>query len=153
MPFEYDLCVFSKLRKVSLDFSLSADRLLLECSRRVNLDDFWPRHTSVVESNFNRVSDSIRLAEIVCLIIPFKSEGPFLASDNFGYEVTIIIVMSSRMSVRHVSDCKKWDAMRKIRSTFSKHARNTPKSVGNIFQLSREEGKHHEISKDKYDSL
>ena len=40
VPFECNLCVFRNLRKVSLDFSLHADILLLSCIRGVNFDDF-----------------------------------------------------------------------------------------------------------------
>ena len=138
MLFECDLCVFRKLRKVSPDVSLHADRLLLACIRRINVDDFWSRATSTVESNCHRVADSIRLTATVSLVGPCASEGPFPASDNFGYEVAIIIVFSLRLSGRHNSEHTQWETIRKFRSTYSNYVRTTPKSVGENLQLSQE---------------
>ena len=47
-PFECDLCIFRKLRKVDPTPNISQDELLMVCIRRINLDSFWARVTTTV---------------------------------------------------------------------------------------------------------
>jgi hypothetical protein len=51
VPFECDLCIFRKLRKHSPDVNREQDKLLLACIRRVTLDAFWSRASSMVNGN------------------------------------------------------------------------------------------------------
>jgi hypothetical protein len=48
IPFECDLCIFRKLRRYDPSRTSEQDRLLLACIRRITLDAFWSRATSMV---------------------------------------------------------------------------------------------------------
>ena len=51
IPFECDLCIFRKLKKMNPVAGRPGDDLLLSCIRRINLDAMWSRASSTVEAN------------------------------------------------------------------------------------------------------
>ena len=82
VPFECDMCIFWKLRGTAPDpEGCSKDKLLLACIRRVNLDAFWSRMTSTVNTNRDKVRAGLKVIEIggpdrtVCGIIGFSRLG------------------------------------------------------------------------------
>ena len=73
------------LRGASLRSNITEDNLLLACIRRVNLDSFWSRAITLVESNARRVRDSIGLSKLVRLKGPYVSTRPFSTYDFCSY--------------------------------------------------------------------
>ena len=77
-PFECDLCIFRKLRKVEPSLDNSQDELLMTCIRRINLDAFRARASNTVNQNRRQVNASLKFSKLLGLA------GSF---DHCGYEV------------------------------------------------------------------
>ena len=76
VPFECDLCIFRKLRKVDPSSEIEQDNLLLECIRSSNLDAFWSRARSTVLQNKRMVKSLLDLSELVELTGSYEHEAP-----------------------------------------------------------------------------
>ena len=72
VPFEYDTCIFVKLKKGKPNYQNPKDKLLLACIRRLNLDAFWSRTSSTVSANAARIARQIELSRLVGLDSPFQ---------------------------------------------------------------------------------
>ena len=96
IPFECDLCIFRKLKKMNPLLDSTRDNLLLACIRRVNLDAMWSRTTNTVVGNRDRIRLGLRLSDQVGLEGPYEHFGPLPFKDHCGYEVAIQMVLHSR---------------------------------------------------------
>ena len=96
IPFECNLCIFRKLRKVEPLVISSKDKLLLVCTQRMNLNAFWSQARSTVAQNTRNVKTSINFSELLGLQGTFEHEGPYQDWYHCGYEVASKIILYSR---------------------------------------------------------
>lgn len=130
VPFEFDICIFWKLRGVQPNPEESPqDKLLLACIRRVNLDAFWSRMTSTVTSNRDKVRAAIKLSDSVGLSGPYVAKECFPTWDHCGYEVAIEMVLASLKPGKYSSMYTQWDTIRKLRTSFSNHFRASAQAI------------------------
>ena len=95
-PFECDLCIFRKLRKIDPRPDNSQDELLLVCIRRINLDAFWARATTTVNQNRRQVNSSLEFSKVLGLPGSFEHEGPYPVRDHCGYKIACNTLLYSR---------------------------------------------------------
>jgi hypothetical protein len=96
IPFECDLCVFSKLTDSEPVAMCEQDNLLLACIHRISLDAFWSRASSTVAGNRDKIRQGLALSKLVGLKGLYIHYGTMPATDTFGYEVAIQTVLASR---------------------------------------------------------
>ena len=123
VSFECDLCIFWKLYHRSPKEDESEDKFRLDCIRRINLDAFWSRARSTVESNASKIREGLKISRSLGLQGPYMDPGPLPAYDHCGYEVAMQIVVSSLESGRYSQGHKQWDTIRRFRSCFSNQVR------------------------------
>ena len=123
VSFECDLCIFWKLYKRGPEVGNQTDNFAMSCIRRINLDAFWSRARSTVESNAAKVREGLKISESLGLLGPYLDPGPLPAHDHCGYEVALQIVVSSLGSGRYSAGHKQWDTIRRFRSCYSNQIR------------------------------
>ena len=153
IPFECDLCIFRKLRKVDPLVISSKDQLLLVCIRRMNLDAFWSRARSTVAQNTRNVKTSIKFSESLGLQGTFEHQGPYQDWDHCGYEVASNILLYSRNTGKHDTTHTQFETIRKLRSVFSNHCRAAPQSNVTNYSMVDGKGKYTKLVNDKCGSL
>jgi hypothetical protein len=116
VSFECNLCIFWKLYKRGPEVGNQTDNFAMSYIRRINLDAFWSRARSTVESNAAKVMKGLKISEILGLLGPYLDPGPLPAHDHCWYEVALQIVVSSLGSGRYSAGHKQWDTIRRFRS-------------------------------------
>jgi hypothetical protein len=123
ISFECDRCIFWKLYHRAPEATNEQDKFRLDCIRRINLDAFWSRARSTVESNAAKVREGLKISRRLGLQGPYMDPGPLPAHDHCGYEVAMQIVVSSLDAGRYSDSHKQWDTIRRFRSCFSNQVR------------------------------
>jgi hypothetical protein len=153
VPFECDICIFQKLRNEEYpNLNSYKDRLLMACIRRANLDSFWSRATSSVTANRDRARLALELSESVGLTGPYEHTASLPNFDHCGYEIAIQMLLDSRRPGKHSKEYMQWDTIRKIRTTFSNHARASPQANLVTTALGDERGQVQRLVSDKCSS-
>lgn len=152
-PFECDLCVFRKLRGHSPCIGNSVDDLLLGCIRRANLDVFWSRATSTVQSNTRLARNAYKLSNLVGLNGFMNHIGPLPPYDHCGYEVAIVILLASRKPGRYSTEYTQYETIRKYRSCYSNQVRASPQANHHVLALGNTKGAYQRLSTDVCGSL
>ena len=116
-PFQCDLCIFRTLRGGDPG-STPADRLLLRCIRRVNLDSLWAREPGTVQSTRSSIARGIELCVTVQIDPPYPLLGPFDIEDTQGYAVAIQMVLASLKKGKH-ADYLQWATIRQYRTALA----------------------------------
>ena len=152
-PFECDLCIFRKLRKIDPRPDNSQDELLLVCIRRINLDAFWARASTTVNQNRRQVNASLKFSKLLGLPGSFEHKGPYPTHDHCGYEVACNMLLYSRNKGRHDPTHTQFATIRRLRSVYSNQCRAAPQA--NITHLSMVDtkGKYSRFATDKCGSL
>lgn len=101
VPFEWDLCIFRKLRRHDPDHKNETDSLLLSLIRRANLDAFWSSSTNTVGGQRNRIKMGIRFSESLGLLGPYTQVGHLPPYDHCGYEVACQMSLHSLRTERN----------------------------------------------------
>ena len=156
VSFECDYCVFYKLynRDPTSNAELDDDAFALACIRRINLDAFWSRARSTVESNAAKVREGLRLSRRLGLHGPYLNPGPLPGGDHCGYEVALQMVAASLESGRYSDSYKQWDTIRKLRSCYSNQVRAARAANSNILSIADDKGSSYQrIAKDPCGSL
>lgn len=140
VSFECDVCIFHKLYGRDSDSGNQKDVLALACIRRINLDAFWSRARTTVETNATKVREGIRISASLGLNGPYLSPGPLPLNDHCGYEVALQMVASSREAGRYSETYKQWDTIRKLRSCYSNQVRASRMANSHTLSLADDKG-------------
>ena len=124
VSFECDFCIFGKLfDHVPQPARNAKDKFALACIRRINLDAFWSRARSTVESNTAKMREGLAISEAMGMRGTPKQPGPLPSDDHVGYEVAIQMIVSSLGAGRYSGTQKQWDTIRRFRACFSNQVR------------------------------
>ncbi|KAI2491132.1 hypothetical protein MHU86_23418 [Fragilaria crotonensis] len=124
VSFECDMCIFGKLFARPPETENEKDNFSLRCIRRINLDAFWSRARTTVESNAAKVREGLKISDMLGLQGPYLDPGPLPNHDHCGYQVALQIVVSSLGGGRYSDSHKQWDTIRRFRSCFSNQVRS-----------------------------
>ena len=80
LPFQCDLCHFRNI-KTRNSKPNTGDDVLLYYVKRANLDAFWSRERSTVQTTCREVARRLKFAEELHLPNPFPSKGPLKLKD------------------------------------------------------------------------
>ena len=152
-PFEYDVCVFRKLRGSNPLPNSQQDKFLLSLIRRANLDAFWSRARSTVAQNLSKVKMMLQFSKNVGLEGPFESSGPYPTYDHCGYELAIAMLQYSRRSGKHSVSHTQHDTFRKLKSAYGNWVRASAQANSNTWVVSDTDGKLSRVNKDISGSL
>ena len=153
-PFECDLCIFRKLRKVNPDYNNYSDKLLLGCIRRANLDAFWSRSSSTVQRNRSLIDQQLNLSSRLGLVGPYVHEGPMPQHDHCGFEIAVSMLLKSKDHTgRHSKQYLQFDTIRKLRSAYGNQVRSSPQSNREKLSLVDEKGYYRRMTADVCGSL
>ena len=153
LPFECDLCIFRKLKRLNPLRNSTRDTLLLACIRRINLDAMWSRSTLTILGNRDRVRFGLRLSDQVGLDGPYEHFGPLPFKDHCGYEVAIQMVLHSRLPGRYSKDHTQFDTIRQLRTAYSNQVRAAPQSNCNTLAIGDSKGRYQRLGQDACGSL
>lgn len=154
VSFECDLCIFSKLYLRQPVPECDKDSFALACIRRINLDAFWSRARSTVESNASKVREGLKLSRRLGLSGPYLNPGPLPTGDHCGYEVALQMVVASLDAGRYSESHKQWDTIRKLRSSYSNQVRAARDANSNVLSIADDKGSSYQrIAKDPCGSL
>ena len=148
IPFECDLCIFRKLKKMNPLLESTRDNLLLACIRRVNLDAMWSRTTNTVVGNRDRIGLGLRLSDQVGLDGPYEHFGPLPFKDHCGYEVAIQMVLHSRLPGRYSKDHTQFDTIRQLRTAYSNQVKAAPQANWNTLAIGDSKGRYQRLGQD-----
>jgi hypothetical protein len=134
--FECDACIFRKLRDGDFpNHSRPANKLLLACTRRVNLDAFWSSAKNAVTSNRGVVEKGIRLSTRMGAKGPYLDPGPFPMHDHCGHEVALQMVLDSTGAGVRWKDCKQFNTVHRLCTAFANQARTSAKVIGRVLAM------------------
>ena len=148
IPFECDLCIFRKLKKMNPLLESTRDVLLMACIRRVNLDAMWSRTTNIVVGNRDRIRLGLRLSDQVGLEGPYEHFGPLPFKDHCGYEVAIQMVLHSRLPGRYSKDHTQFDTIRQLRTAYSNQVKAAPQANWNTLAIGDSKGRYQRLGQD-----
>jgi hypothetical protein len=140
VSFECDSCIFRKLYHRNPELRHERDTFALACIRRINLDAFWSRARTTVESNAAKVREGLRLSSLLGLSGPYLEPGPLPLEDHCGYEVAMQMVAASLEGGRYSAAYKQWDTIRKLRSSFSNQVRAARSSNSHTLSMADDKG-------------
>jgi hypothetical protein len=153
VPFECDLCIFRKLRKMDPLPRDPQDDLLLACVCHMNLDAFWSRARDTVHGNRDKLADKLALSPLVGLQGPCIHDGPYPNYDHCGYEVAIDMLLMSRRAGRNSKTHLQFDTIRKLQSVYGNQVRSSPQSTKRVMALGDQKGRYLRFSTDPCASL
>jgi hypothetical protein len=144
VSFECDVCIFRKLFARDSDPQNTRDEFALACIRRINLDAFWSRARTTVESNTAKVREGLRISESLGLAGPYLNPGPLPMDDHCGYEVALQMVAASLESGRYSETHKQWDTIRKLRSCYSNQVRASRSANSHTLSIADDKGANYQ---------
>ena len=148
-PFEYDLCIYRKLKFKNPDPTFHQDKLLLGLIRRMNLDAFWLRASSTIVKNAKRAKMTIKLLELVGLPGPYKDHRSYDLQDHYSYQVSANILLQLQQPGKHESIYTQYHTIRKQRATFGNQVRASVSSNTNPLVLVDEKGGYRRLVNNK----
>ena len=86
VQFEYNWCVFVKLKKKRPDLTITTDVLLMACIQQATLDAFWSWAGSTVNGQATLVQKGMALSKLVGLEPPYLEPRPLSAYDHVATE-------------------------------------------------------------------
>ena len=122
VPFECDLCVFRKLKGTDPGGG-EADKQLMCCIRRVNLDAFWARAKTTVRLNYGLMKQSLIIGEKLGIGAGLAEQGPLPPYDHCGYHTAIMMVYASVDKGKHSVHYKQYNTVRHMGSMRSSYLR------------------------------
>ena len=93
IPFEYNVCIFRKLRRCDTNPKSDMDNLMMACIRRMDLDCFWSSSSFTVKGNRVQVRQMIKHSNYVGLKGCFERDNALPLFDYCGYEVAINMLL------------------------------------------------------------
>ena len=152
-PFEYNLCIFRKLKLRGFDKTSLTDLLLAVHILRSNLDAFWSRTTNTVTAHTQKIKRSLKFSEEFGLLGTYESDGPYDYYDHCGYETACNILMYSRQPGRHSATYTQYETIRDFRTIYGNYVRASPKSNRNTTAFITDKEVYIRLVEDKYRSL
>jgi hypothetical protein len=125
VPFECDLCVFRELYSREPGAASSVDMKASSLIRRMILDAFWSRATSIVEANAKMIQKGCKLSVSLGLDQPYLDLGPLPAGDHCGYGVALQMLLASHEPGKYSSLYKQFDTIRHFKSAFGNQLRGS----------------------------
>ena len=153
VPFEWDVCIFRKLRKLDPICGNPQDDLLLVGIRRMNLDSFWSRAPYTVKGNRDRLAVQVRLSELMGLEGPSLHNGPYPDYDHVGYEVALEMLLLSRQPGRNSEPHLQFDTIGKLQSTYANQFRWSPQSTRTVLASGDQKGRYLRFASDPCASM
>jgi hypothetical protein len=141
VQFECDWCVFKKLRGKIPDHTLQQDIMLMACIRRANLDAFWSRAGSTVNSQAALVKKGIGLSAVVGIEPPYLEPGPLPSHDHCGYGVAIQLLLKSREAGKYHSSHQQWDTVRRMSVAYRNQVRASGVANSSTLSVGEADGK------------
>lgn len=115
-PFQCDFCWFVNLKGRLFDKRRANDRLNLCLIRRVNLDMFWDKETSTVESSLKLFNQACEVANHLEICPDFMSPRiGWPLGDHLGFGEAMILLWQSVQPGKAVGTNKQFDTLRKLR--------------------------------------
>eukprot|EP00956_Cyclotella_meneghiniana_P038890 scaffold161714_cov40-Cyclotella_meneghiniana.AAC.1 len=113
------------------DWNSAKETEYLQCIRRVNLDIMASRAKSTVDGHVRRIRDTIKNNLAIGKTTRFPPRGPFELDDTIGMGLGVDLLQRSLHSKGRIgkSPFIQWDAMRDLRSTFTKTWDSSPVGI------------------------
>jgi len=154
VPFECDDCVFWKITKRSPSTANQADKLLLECIGRSNLDAFWSRSSKTVNQNRLIVNRQLFLSKTLGMPAPYVQTHPTPEYDHRGFEVAVsMIFMSVYSGDKHSENHLQFDTVRRSRTDYGNYLRSSNQASHLHLSLVDQAGSYTRFSHDPCGSL
>ena len=153
VPFECDTCIFLKLRGSLPQENNTIDELLLKCIRRINLDAFWSRSRTTVNSNAISARMQLKFSASVGLKAPFVHTQALPLFDHCGYKVAIGLILYSTRSGRNDPSYTEFDTIRGLRTVYSNCIRAYLQSTSITLALGDFKGNYHRLVTDQCGSF
>ncbi len=120
VPFQCELCHFRNLQGRDPIPAMEEDVMLLDFTRRANLDAFWSRETKTVKANLgglkrtDKTKDKFALRDSAL----FPPMGPCPLEDQFGMG-TAVAILDRSLDPGKYEEHVQWATFRKTRSSLT----------------------------------
>jgi hypothetical protein len=119
IQFEWDICIFRKLKGHSPWEGDPVDDLLLGCLQQANLDAFWSSVVAMVNGYQEKLVIGIWLSKWVGLEGPYFHEGPLMDYNHCGYKVAIQMLRYSKFPGKRLQSHLQINTIKKLHTSYS----------------------------------
>ena len=141
-PFQCDYCWFINVCKRVPNEDLISDAQLMCYIRRVNLDMFWSREPSTVNTTFQSLNKAKLMSEKLGLPPVSVKMGPWPIGDALGFQICLEILRASKLPGKHSKTYSQFDTIRKLRTAYINCIECEPSRVLNMRSLKTDRGQH-----------
>jgi hypothetical protein len=130
--FQCDTCHFQNIRGRDILQGVGADKLLMMCVRRANLDALWSRESSTVENNRRQVGMLLRKGEMLDQLL--APSGPLPLMDAQGMSIACRFLLRT-LDEGKIQNHVQFDTMRQMRNAVSNQWRTSVLSDNSMVML------------------
>lgn len=138
IPFQCEACWMQNLEG---RYAKKGDESYVMCLRRANLDAMAGKSHLTITSHRRETESIVRNCERIGRTPNLKPRGPFPLEDQVGMGAAVDMLQKSLTARGRIQDHIQFDAMRKVRSTYSKNYESSPMGVEEGFCFSKGTGR------------